>query len=173
MLLLGITLLIRDSSSVSWMIWLISMMVTISIDPNWLWYIFSGLQVRTCLWLVVTAVMSGIMEGVLAEISCPETTKGVFNLISYAFCLLCLQSSNDQFIQRPFPVQSATIFSGAPLFSLSHQGPTRKPEAYEVGSHYLHLIKWPEHRKQGDILISKNQALQILYLKHHVYNETT
>ena len=27
--------------------------------------------------------------------------------------------------------------------------------------------------KQVDILISKNQALQILYLKHCVYNETT
>ena len=27
--------------------------------------------------------------------------------------------------------------------------------------------------KQVDILISKNQALQILYLKHRVYNETT
>ena len=27
--------------------------------------------------------------------------------------------------------------------------------------------------EQVDILISKNQALQILYLKHCVYNETT
>ena len=27
--------------------------------------------------------------------------------------------------------------------------------------------------KQVDILISKNQALQILYLTHRVYNETT
>ena len=27
--------------------------------------------------------------------------------------------------------------------------------------------------EQVDILISKNQALQILYLKHRVYNETT
>ena len=27
--------------------------------------------------------------------------------------------------------------------------------------------------KQVDILISKNQVLQVLYLKHHVYNETT
>ena len=27
--------------------------------------------------------------------------------------------------------------------------------------------------KQVDILISKNQALQILYLTHHVYNETS
>ena len=27
--------------------------------------------------------------------------------------------------------------------------------------------------KQVDILISKNQALQILYLKHYVYNEIT
>ena len=27
--------------------------------------------------------------------------------------------------------------------------------------------------KRIDILISKNQALQILYLKHYVYNETT
>ena len=25
------------------------------------------------------------------------------------------------------------------------------------------------HQKQVDILISKNQALKILYLKHHVY----
>ena len=27
--------------------------------------------------------------------------------------------------------------------------------------------------QQVDILISKNQALQILYIKHRVYNETT
>ena len=27
--------------------------------------------------------------------------------------------------------------------------------------------------KRIDILISKNQALQILHLKHYVYNETT
>ena len=27
--------------------------------------------------------------------------------------------------------------------------------------------------QQVDILISKNQALQVLYLKHCVYNETT
>ena len=30
-----------------------------------------------------------------------------------------------------------------------------------------------KNEKQVDILISKNQALQILYLKHRVYNETT
>ena len=30
------------------------------------------------------------------------------------------------------------------FFSLSHQGPARKPEAYGAGGHYLHLIKWPE-----------------------------
>ena len=28
-------------------------------------------------------------------------------------------------------------------------------------------------KKQVDILISKNQALEILYLKHRVYNKTT
>ena len=32
---------------------------------------------------------------------------------------------------------------------------------------------WPSEHKQVDILISKNQAQQILYLKHRVYNETT
>ena len=29
----------------------------------------------------------------------------------------------------------------ASLYSLSHQGPVRKPEAYGAGSHYLHLIE--------------------------------
>ena len=29
------------------------------------------------------------------------------------------------------------------------------------------------HKKQVDTLISKNQVLKILYVKHRVYNETT
>ena len=32
---------------------------------------------------------------------------------------------------------------------------------------------WADQSKQIDILISKNQALQILYLKHCVYNNET
>ena len=35
------------------------------------------------------------------------------------------------------------------------------------------LFEYFKHEKQVDILISKNQALQILYLTHRVYNETT
>ena len=35
------------------------------------------------------------------------------------------------------------------------------------------MIETKPSVKQVDILISKNQALQILHLKHRVYNETT
>ena len=56
------------------------------------------------------------------------------------------------------------------LFSLSHQGSARKPEAYGVGSHYLHsinlhLIKWPECRKEsqpsGDLNPSNVQSRHV------------
>ena len=39
-------------------------------------------------------------------------------------------------------------------------------------THYL-ASREHYHVKQVDILISENQALQILYLTHRVYNETT
>ena len=38
---------------------------------------------------------------------------------------------------------------------------------------YIYVCIYTVVWKQVDILISKNQALQILYLKHHIYNETT
>ena len=38
----------------------------------------------------------------------------------------------------------------------------------QTGTCYMHVLD----RKQVDILISKNQALQILYLKHCVYKTT-
>ena len=43
-------------------------------------------------------------------------------------------------------------------------------EAHRIMSTFLHQMLL-YFQKQVDILISKNQALQILYLKHRVYSE--
>ena len=48
-----------------------------------------------------------------------------------------------------------------------------KPTSGHPSTHGHIIMHLTGLRKQVDILISKNQALQIFYLKHRVYNETT
>ena len=66
-----------------------------------------------------------------------------------------------------FKANIFVIHKALPKFTriLSH----RNLEPY--GIHTINSkLNWSEHiEKQVDILISKNQALQMLYLKHHVY----
>ena len=56
-----------------------------------------------------------------------------------------------------------------------HNSHTFDIQPLEILTHSLNACSAIFHtiEKQGDILISKNQALQILYLKHYVCNETT